>query len=132
MSSTRKSRRAGFAYGAAALAALLGGSLLGAAPAQAAPAPPYGTVLPDNGVYKRQFPSTDSSVRGALPKGAQVGLRCKVRAQYISGNTVWYLLRSDSTWVSARYVANTGYVPYCKDVMSGRMKEKTGPRAPKG
>ncbi|HEX5567261.1 MAG TPA: SH3 domain-containing protein [Streptomyces sp.] len=88
-----------------------------AVPAQAQPAQPYGTVIPSQGVNERQFPSTDSSVRGSLPQGAQTGLRCKVRAQDVDGNTLWYLLRTRSTWVSARHVANTGYVPYCKDVM---------------
>ncbi len=86
------------------------------APAQAQPTRPYGTVVSTDGIYQRQFPSTDSSSRGLLPYREQAGLRCKVRAQDIDGNTVWYLLRDRPTWVAARYVANTGTVPYCKDV----------------
>jgi hypothetical protein len=104
--------------GALTTAVALGVTLLGAAPAQAAaPAPPYGTVTAGDGVIQRQFPSTDSSVKGSLEYRQQVGLLCKVRAQNIAGNDVWYLLRSGSTWVSAKYVDNTGSVSYCKDVL---------------
>ncbi|MEE1841396.1 SH3 domain-containing protein [Streptomyces sp. NPDC007076] len=67
---------------------------------------------------ERQYPSTDSSVVGDLRDGAQVGLRCKVRAQDTAGNDVWYLLRDREAWISARYVAVTGSVPYCKDVLT--------------
>jgi hypothetical protein len=104
--------------GALTTAVALGVTLLGAAPAQAAaPARPYGTVTAGDGVIQRQFPSTDSSVKGSLEYRQQVGLLCKVRAQNIAGNDVWYLLRSGSTWVSAKYVDNTGSVSYCKDVL---------------
>ncbi|GAA2462212.1 SH3 domain-containing protein [Streptomyces macrosporus] len=109
-------RRPGAAAGTA-VAVLLVGAAAVTAPAQAQPARPYGTVVGTDGVYERQFPSTDSSSRGRLPYRTQIGLRCKVRAQNVDGNTVWYLLRDRPTWVSARYVANTGTVPYCKDVM---------------
>ncbi|MFF2655670.1 SH3 domain-containing protein [Streptomyces sp. NPDC058045] len=114
------------AAGALTAALALGGSLLAAAPAQAAapgqvaaPARPYGTVTTTAGLTVRQFPSTDSSSRGFLAYRQQVGLACKVRAQDIGGNTVWYLLRGTSheRWVTAKYVDNTGYVPYCKDVL---------------
>jgi hypothetical protein len=103
--------------GALATAAALGATLLAAAPAQAAPAQPYGTVTAPSGLNERQFPSTDSSTRGVLAYHAQVGLQCKVRAQNIDGNTIWYRLRGSHNWISARYVANTGYVKYCKDVL---------------
>jgi hypothetical protein len=106
-----------------AVVAALGGSLIAGAPAQAdnyrpyaSPEQPYGTVVNDSGVLERQYPSTDSREVGSLRSGARVGLSCKVRAQYIDGNTVWYLLRDRPHWVSARYVLNTGFVPYCKDV----------------
>ncbi|MET8677934.1 SH3 domain-containing protein [Streptomyces sp. NPDC004647] len=123
MSRNSKARGRQLAMGTCALAAAatLGGSLLGVAPAQAAatkavPALPYGTVVPPDGVNERQYPSTDSSVVGFLRYRTQVGLKCKVRAQNIDGNTVWYLLRDRPAWVSARYVDNTGVVKYCKDV----------------
>ncbi|SEG55314.1 hypothetical protein SAMN05216223_106192 [Actinacidiphila yanglinensis] len=104
--------------GALTTAAALGTALLAAVPAQAAtPARPYGTVVAGDGVVQRQYPSTDSSVRGSLAYHQQVGLRCKVRAQNIAGNDIWYLLRDNSNWVSAKYVDNTGTVSYCKDVL---------------
>lgn len=109
--------------GASALttAVALGTTLLGATAAQAAttatPARPYGTVVAGDGVIQRQYPSTDSSVKGSLAYRQQVGLRCKVRAQNIAGNDIWYLLRDNSNWVSAKYVDNTGVVSYCKDVL---------------
>ncbi|WP_328462025.1 SH3 domain-containing protein [Streptomyces sp. NBC_00448] len=106
--------------GASALttAVALGTTLLGATAAQAAtPARPYGTVVAGAGVVQRQFPSTDSSVKGSLAYHQQVGLRCKVHAQNIEGNDIWYLLRDNSNWVSAKYVDNTGTVDLCKDVL---------------
>lgn len=104
-------------------AVAMGGTLLAAVPAQAAPALPYGTVVTAAGVNVRQFPSTDSSVVGFLANHTQVGLTCKVRAQDIDGNTIWYLMRgaSHERWISARYVANTGTVSYCNAVLTGAM-----------
>ncbi|WP_328321335.1 SH3 domain-containing protein [Streptomyces sp. NBC_00388] len=103
--------------GALTTALTLGATLMAAAPAQAdPPRTPYGTVTSPTGLIQRQYPSTDSSVRGSLRYREQVGLRCKVRAQNIDGNTIWYLLRDSNTWISARYVDNHGYVNYCKDV----------------
>ncbi|GGU42647.1 SH3 domain-containing protein [Streptomyces violascens] len=80
-----------------------------------APREPYGTVVSTNGVSVRKYPSTDSSVIGTLSAGVQVGLRCKVRAQDINGNDIWYLLSDREGWVAARYVDNTGPVKFCKD-----------------
>ncbi|THA23832.1 SH3 domain-containing protein [Streptomyces sp. RKND-216] len=97
-------------------AAVIGSLAATVAPAGAAPARPYGTVVTPAGLSIREYPSTDSSVTGGLGYRAQVGLRCKVRAQNIDGNTLWYQLRSSGDWVTARYVDNTGFVPYCKDV----------------
>ncbi|MFJ6753098.1 MULTISPECIES: SH3 domain-containing protein [unclassified Streptomyces] len=114
-----------FAAGAGALttAAVLGATLLAATPAQAAaPAKPYGTVTV-TALNERQYPSTDSAVKGTLRYHEQIGLVCKVHAQNIAGNSIWYLVRDRSaTWVSAKYVANTGYVKYCKDVQRGRVQ----------
>ncbi len=115
-------RTAGALVGAVAM----GGILLAAAPAQALPAQPalpYGTVTTTAGLNIRQFPSTDSSVVGFLAYHAQVGLTCKVRAQNIDGNTIWYLMRGSSheRWLSARYVANTGTVSYCDSVLAATL-----------
>ncbi|MCX4553587.1 SH3 domain-containing protein [Streptomyces sp. NBC_01387] len=118
--------------GALATAAALGATLLAAAPAQAAPPRPYGTVTAGAGLIERQYPSTDSSAKGSLRYREQVGLRCKVRAQNIEGNDIWYLLRDRSTWVSAKYMDNTGYVQYCKDVMRDGSQTFVAPRGAKG
>ncbi|MFF1646924.1 SH3 domain-containing protein [Streptomyces sp. NPDC058240] len=101
----------------AAVAMVLGAPLLAAAaPSQdSVPVEPYATVISQSGVNERQYPSTDSSVLGILSYYDQVGLRCKVRAQDIVGDDVWYLLRDEQAWISARYVVQTGAVPYCKD-----------------
>jgi hypothetical protein len=115
--------------GALATAAALGATLLAAAPAQAVPAKPYGTVTV-NSLNERQYPSTDSSVKGILHYRAQVGLVCKVRAQNIAGNDVWYLVRGPrATWIAAKYVTNTGYVKYCKDVMPSRTPDAASKNA---
>ena len=97
-------------------------------PAQAAPGPtkPFGVVTAKTGLSQRQYPSTDSSVRGYLHHRAQVGLVCKVRTQSVGGNTVWYLTRQErASWVSAKYVTNSGYVKYCKDVQRSRTSRTT-------
>ncbi|MER0478405.1 SH3 domain-containing protein [Streptomyces sp. Edi2] len=111
--------------GALTAAAALGATLLAAAPAHAttpAPAKPFGVVIAKTGLSQRQYPSTDSSVRGHLHHRAQVGLVCKVRTQSVGGNTVWYLTREErATWVSARYVTSSGAVKYCKDVRRSRL-----------
>ncbi|QKW08118.1 SH3 domain-containing protein [Streptomyces sp. NA04227] len=83
----------------------------------AAPARPYVTVTTRAGLNIRQYPSTDSSVKGVLKYGTKVGVLCKVRAQNIEGNSIWYQLRDKRhVWISGRYVHVTGYVQYCKDV----------------
>ncbi|MGH3313528.1 MAG: SH3 domain-containing protein [Streptomyces sp.] len=102
-------------------AVLLSGSLLGASAAEAStaaypPHRPFGTVTAKSGLNVRQYPSTDSSVLFVLPFRAQRGLDCKVRAQNIEGNTLWYKLRNKEAWVTARFMDNTGFVPFCKDV----------------
>ncbi|MFG2830482.1 SH3 domain-containing protein [Streptomyces sp. NPDC048434] len=114
--------------GALTAAVALGATLLSAAPAQAAPAPnkPFGVVTAKAGLSQRQYPSTDSSVRGYLRHRSQVGLVCKVRTQSVRGNSVWYLTRNERpAWVSAKYVTNSGYVKYCKDVQHTRVQANT-------
>ncbi|MEU4212342.1 SH3 domain-containing protein [Streptomyces sp. NPDC026206] len=106
-------------------AAALGGSLFAAAPVQAAPPTrPYGTVVATTGIVERAFPTTDSSVRGILKHHGQAALRCKVRAQDVGGNPIWYMLRDRATWVSAKYIESTGDVPVCKAV-TGKAPEAT-------
>ncbi|MFI1184573.1 SH3 domain-containing protein [Streptomyces sp. NPDC020799] len=80
------------------------------------PEKPYGTVVAQTGVNLRQYPSTDSKKLGSLEQNTRVGLRCKVRAQLIQGNEIWYKLRDRDAWVSARWVENTGTVSFCQDM----------------
>ncbi|GFE26284.1 SH3 domain-containing protein [Streptomyces libani] len=111
--------------GALATAVALGATLLAAAPAQATPGPakPFGVVTAKKGLSERQYPSTDSSVRGYLRHRAHVGLVCKVRTQSVGGNSVWYLTRAErGTWVAAKYVTNSGQVKYCKDIHRTRVQ----------
>ncbi|GHC46515.1 SH3 domain-containing protein [Streptomyces cinnamoneus] len=116
MFSTFAIRSRKFSAGVIAAAAL-GGSLLAAAPVQAAPpGRPYGTVVASTGIVERAFPSTDSSARGMLKFHGQAALRCKVRAQEVGGNPIWYMLRDRTTWVAAKYIENTGEVSFCRTV----------------
>ncbi|GAA2914325.1 hypothetical protein GCM10020221_07550 [Streptomyces thioluteus] len=112
--------RAGRLTAGALVVAALGGSLFAAqAQAQAspdAPGRPLGTVNAQTGVNERMHPSTDSSVRGVLRHRVQIGLRCKVRAQDVSGNNLWYQLRDRSTWVTAKYIEGAGDVPFCRSL----------------
>ncbi|QPP09129.1 SH3 domain-containing protein [Streptomyces bathyalis] len=110
---------------ATACAVLMGGSLLGASTAQASPSSadtvahpkkPYGIVLARSGLNVRQYPSTDSSVKYVLPYGAKRGLDCKIRAQLIHGDPIWYKLRHSNFWISGRYTKAVGHVKWCKDV----------------
>ncbi len=114
MNASRTARAS--ATAAATVAAVITTLAVTATPAQAHPTEPFGTVLAGSGLNERQYPSTDSHIVGSLPHGAEVGLKCKVRAQDIDGNTIWYLLRRNHNWVSARFVQNHGFVPFCKNV----------------
>ena len=100
----------------------MGGSLLGASSAQASPSTdaaawgkPFGIVTAKSGLNIRQYPSTDSSVKGVLPFHTKKKLDCKVRAQYINGNTLWYKLDRSNYWLSGRYLKIVGHVKFCKD-----------------
>lgn len=53
----------------------------------------------------RKGPSTSDKIANSKSKGSEIDATCKVRAQRIDGNDLWYYLSND-TWVSARYVKN--------------------------
>ncbi|MEK2477285.1 MULTISPECIES: SH3 domain-containing protein [Streptomyces] len=127
--------------GALTTAVALGATLFAATPAQATPHPlpspqsqpfpqeltgpdyTYGTVTAGRGMNEREYPSTDSASRGYLRNGARVYLVCKVRAQNIRGNEVWYLVRGGRrTWIAAKHVTNTGAVKYCNDGRRDRVQ----------
>ncbi|AIA02254.1 hypothetical protein [Streptomyces noursei] len=126
--------------GALTTAVALGATLLVAAPAQADPQPrpqmqassgdSYGTITASRGMNEREYPSTDSASQGDLRNRARVYLVCKVRAQNIRGNEVWYLVRgSRRSWISAKHVTNTGFVRYCKDGQRDRDRARAGEAA---
>lgn len=78
-----------------------------------APAQPYGTVISPTGVVLRAAPTSASAELGTLAHNAQVGLDCKVHGQNVDGNDLWYRVRGQAAWITARYVVNTGTVPFC-------------------
>ncbi|MEX2980441.1 SH3 domain-containing protein [Streptomyces sp. C36] len=113
--------------------AALGGSLLAVAPAQALPpVRPYGAVVASSGINERVFPTTDSAVKGVLKFHTQIALRCKARAQDVSGNALWYLLKERNTWVAARYVDSTGEVPLCRTLTRSVLDESAESRRAMG
>ncbi|WP_079110303.1 hypothetical protein [Streptomyces roseifaciens] len=124
----------------AIVVAALAGSLLVAGSAQAASGPgvppvpqrPAGTITSPTGVNERMYPSTDSAVRGTFGRGAKIGLRCKVHAQSVGGNDIWYMLRNRPTWVAAAYVGNVNAVPLCKEVNRGTLEDSPVTRAAMG
>ncbi|MFI9723049.1 SH3 domain-containing protein [Streptomyces sp. NPDC052396] len=128
-------RRGGKATAALIAAAALGGSVLAAVPAGAAagspvPAPvkPYGTITALTGVNERAHPSIDSTSRGVSRHRTQLALRCKVRAQDINGNNIWYQLRDRETWVTARYVEANGEIPRCRSLNRSAMDQSVESR----
>ncbi len=61
----------------------------------------------------REAPTTRANAHGGLFRGTSVTINCKLHAQRIAGNDLWYNL-PHGLWVSARYVANIGPAPaYC-------------------
>ncbi|GGU75765.1 hypothetical protein GCM10010211_47100 [Streptomyces albospinus] len=128
--------------GALTMAVALGATLLAAAPAQATPKPqppqpyqqsqgdlggPYGTVNASRGISERMAPSTDAPTKGFFRNREAVVLDCKVRAQGIRGNDVWFRVHGRG-WVSGKYVTNNGYVRYCKDAQRTTGRDSDGAR----
>ncbi|MEU3751375.1 SH3 domain-containing protein [Streptomyces olivoreticuli] len=125
------------ARGVAFSVAVLAGGMLAATPVQAsAPVPvpgkPYGTVSSTTGLNERAYPSTDSAVRSTLARGTKTALRCKVRAQEVGGNNVWYQLKDRPTWVHASFVTSNGAVPLCRDINRTALDDSPTVRAAMG
>ncbi len=93
------------------------------------PAVPYGTVISPSGVNTHQRPTTASPIVGTLRDEERVALDCKVRGQNIDGNDIWYKLRFRPSWVTARYVVNTGAVPFCAAESAPQDARQNGNRA---
>jgi uncharacterized protein YgiM (DUF1202 family) len=72
-----------------------------------------GRVVSDVPLNVRKRPTTASDVVGGVRAGATVTIACKSTGEEVDGNSVWYRLADRSGWVTARYVHNMGYVPYC-------------------
>ncbi|OII69067.1 SH3 domain-containing protein [Streptomyces sp. CC77] len=66
----------------------------------------------------RKKATTHSETVGHVHKGDIVKLKCKVKGQKVKGNHIWYLLDKHHDkhhgWVSARYVKNLDYIPWCR------------------
>ncbi|CAM5599230.1 hypothetical protein GCM10010329_49880 [Streptomyces spiroverticillatus] len=73
----------------------------------------HGKVTSQARLLVRAAPSTGAARIGTIAPGAQVRLACKVRAQNVSGNSLWYKLSDRTGWTSARYVTNRGAIPWC-------------------
>lgn len=65
----------------------------------------YSSGVTTTALNLRAGPSTSDRVLDWYPVSGGVTSVCKVRAQNIDGNDLWYLTESGS-WVSARYVRN--------------------------
>ncbi|MGX1886604.1 SH3 domain-containing protein [Streptomyces sp. NPDC055287] len=74
----------------------------------------YGRVTASTGVKIRSRATTYSRVLGSFHSGAKIALACKTYGQNVDGNHIWYKLGHRSGWVTARYVKNLDYIPWCR------------------
>jgi len=58
----------------------------------------------------REAPTTSTASVGTLNRGTGVDLICKLTAQRIDGNKLWYYM-TNGRWVAARYIENVGRAP---------------------
>lgn len=65
------------------------------------------------GLGVRPGPGTQYAKTSSIPSGTVVALQCKVNAQNVDGNTIWYKLADGSGWIAARYAQNLNKVPLC-------------------
>jgi hypothetical protein len=73
-----------------------------------------GRVVSRGPLTVRSNPTTRASTVGSLNAGQTVALACKVKAEPVDGNAVWYRLGQDPQgWAAARYIKNLGPVPPC-------------------
>ncbi|MEV6106749.1 SH3 domain-containing protein [Streptomyces sp. NPDC051940] len=108
---------------AASASAMVLGGMLGVAPAAEAAQPasvktwdddfPRGVVIAQGGVNIRSAPShVNGAWRGNIGRGTIIDLVCKKCGDDVMGNGIWYKLR-DGDYVTARYVKNVDWVPWC-------------------
>ncbi|RLL66912.1 SH3 domain-containing protein [Streptomyces sp. Z26] len=130
---TARTRRTRYAAVTLALGVAAGGASLGLAAGSAqaaAPAKPYGTVDTISGkdLNVRQYPSTDSTIKGALKDKSQFGIDCKVDAQKVGTTATWYKMRGEEKWVTGNWSKATGTVKTCDDFFPAK-KQQLSPNA---
>jgi hypothetical protein len=71
-----------------------------------------GRVIAVGGLYLRKAPNRGAPIVSTVPYGTVVHIYCKVTAENIDGNNIWYVL-TDGTWAwgSARYIENIDAPP---------------------
>ncbi|MEW1752414.1 hypothetical protein ACIQU1_14095 [Streptomyces angustmyceticus] len=71
-----------------------------------------GRVVAEDGLVLRIGPSTHYRVVGSKEYGSVVGIVCRVKAERIEGNPVWYKLSDASyVWSSRRDIVRDGEEP---------------------
>ncbi|MFJ3720989.1 SH3 domain-containing protein [Streptomyces sp. NPDC090045] len=70
-------------------------------------------VSPGKGLRVHSGPGTHYAKTGKVHTGTVVPLQCKVNAQNVEGNSLWYKLADGSGWIAARYALNLNKVPFC-------------------
>uniref|UniRef100_UPI0035D79633 SH3 domain-containing protein n=1 Tax=Bacillus thuringiensis TaxID=1428 RepID=UPI0035D79633 len=89
-----------------------------------------GTVISQTSQNIRSAPATQSTIVGSVPSGGTVSIACQVEGEIVGGNPLWYLLSNGSGWMSARYIATQGSVPFCEGGPGS--PGQTGPTGPMG
>ena len=89
--------------------------------------PARGVVVAKGGLVGHLRPSTHAPANHTFPNGSELTLDCKVPGPVVRGNPRWYLVvaEGDATWVSARYVRNTGPSPDPCDPSDGTYPART-------
>ncbi|WP_255922655.1 SH3 domain-containing protein [Streptomyces humicola] len=96
------------------------GTLAGAMGASATTSADYGygqsvegRVVSPQPLNVRYGPGTGHWITGTVNNGMHVWITCKTEGTNVGGNDRWYQLADDQGWVSAYYVNNYDYVPWC-------------------
>ncbi|WP_419995852.1 SH3 domain-containing protein [Streptomyces boninensis] len=83
-----------------------------------------GVVTGYNGIAVRARPTMNSEKIGRYGRSHIANIVCKCAGQDVAGNGIWFKVRkhddpSRHGWISARYVKNVDYVPWCDDHRGG-------------
>jgi hypothetical protein len=80
---------------------------------------PRGVVLARTGLLVRAEATTRAPVVDGLKWSQIIDIQCKKFGENVLGNSIWYRLDDDwswnksGRWVSARWVRNVDFVPFC-------------------